>query len=179
MREFTCEPELDVLGQNMRAFIDNLQAVHTRPIMVRYGIAEPNPDEWYPAGLLMEIFNEIAETPEVMFNLVAIGMGIGEIMQFTKYTDPTLEQALMDWNSSYQAIHRNGDAGDIRVEKISDTHFKVSFTDLYPDDFSYGILYGYGQRFLRPGINFKVAYDPDVTPRDQGGQGPTVIHISW
>ena len=66
-----------------------------------------------------------------------------------------------------------------RSEKISDTHFKVSFTDLYPDDFSYGIMCGYGQRFLPPGTDFTVAYDPDIVPRDKGGQGATVIHIYW
>jgi hypothetical protein len=51
---------------------------------------------------------------------------------------------------------------------------------VYPDDMSYGILYGYARRFLPPGTKFKVYYDPDVLPRDQGGsENYTIIHISW
>ncbi len=41
------------------------------------------------------------------------------------------------------------------------------------------IMYGYGKRFLSPGGQFTVYYDPDITPRDDGGDGPTVIHLKW
>ena len=130
MRTLTCDPQLETLGQNLRAFTDNLQGEKTRPIMKQYGIAEPSREEWYPTKLLMDILNEIAETPEVMFNMIAIGMGIGGIMPLAlEYANPTLEQALMDWNPSYQVIHRKGDAGAIYVEKISDTHFKEMASD--------------------------------------------------
>ncbi len=180
MRKLTCDSQLEVLGQNMRALIDNLKSERTRPIMEKYRIADAEPDEWYPAIWLMDALDEMAQDSDVMFNMVAIGMSIGEMMPLAvEYDNPTLEQALMDWDASYQAIHRNGDAGGIQVEKVSDTHFKVSFTDLYPDDWSYGIMFGQGRRFLPPGTNFKVIYDAEITPRDKGGQGPTVIHIQW
>lgn len=129
---------------------------------------------------MMDALNEIAQRSDVMFNMVAIGIGIGEIIPLAvEIADPTLEQTLMDWNNSYQSIHQNGDAGAIHVEKVSDTHFKVTFTDLYPDDFNYGIMYGHGRRFLPPGTTFTVVYDSEIVPRDKGGQGATVIHIYW
>ena len=56
----------------------------------------------------------------------------------------------------------------------------VSLTDPYPDDFNYGIMYGFALRYLPPHSDFIVSYDPQVTPRDRGGeQGCTVIHIRW
>jgi hypothetical protein len=41
-------------------------------------------------------------------------------------------------------------------------------------------LFAYGRRFLPPGTRFRVFYDPDVTPRDYGGDGEaTYINITW
>ena len=49
-----------------------------------------------------------------------------------------------------------------------------------PDDMSYGLLYAYARRFLPPGTQFTVYYDPDIPARDYGGdREETIIHIEW
>jgi hypothetical protein len=128
----------------------------------------------------MNLLNEVSQRPDFMSNLVAIGMEIGAITPVAPGVEnPTIEDVLMAWNGIYQYLHRNGDVGQIVCEKINEQHFKLTFTDLYPDDFSYGIMYGYGRRFVSP-AHFTVYYDPMVTPRDRGGtQGHTVIHLRW
>jgi hypothetical protein len=82
------------------------------------------------------------------------------------------------WDGLYQYLHRGGDAGKIVVEKITDTHYNTRHTVLYPDDMSYGVLYGYGRRFLPRGTQFKVYYDTSIQRLDDEGKF-TDIHIEW
>ncbi len=179
MRQLTCPPNLEVMGQNIRAFVENLQGDDTTPIVQKYGLANVDPNGWYPAHDLIEALNEIAANPNSSANMVAIGMVIGKIVPMPPgLENPSLGQVLMIWNDLYQFIHRNGDPGAILCEQVNEKHYKTIHSDLYPDDFSYGIVYGYGRRFLPPGTQYKVFYDPEATPRDAGGD-VTIIHVSW
>jgi len=180
MRKLTCPPGTETIGQLLNSWYENLQSDETRPIMEKYGMVNLDPFTWYPVQMLLDATNEIAEqnmTP----NFVAIGMKIGEGVPLPpSMVNPTLEDVLMIWNDLYQGLHRGGDVGYIRTDKVSDTCFKTVQAGIYPDDMSYGVLYAYGRRFLPPGTPFTVFYDPDVTPRDAGGTGEaTVINIKW
>jgi len=180
VRTLTCPPTGEVLGVNIIAWVENLQSDETRPIMQKYELLNPVPDKWYPTHLLMDSLNEMAQQANVTSNYVAIGMQVGKICPMPpELTDPDVGQVLSVWDSIYQSLHRSGDVGRICCEKMGDKDYKVTFTDLYPDDFSYGIMYGYAKRFLPQGTHFKVFYDPNVTPRDNGGTGATVIHLTW
>lgn len=178
MRKLTCPPGTQTIGLNLGAFIDNLQGSETAPIMKKYGLENIDPNAWYPAEMILGALNEIAEVTNNSANLTAIGMKIGQTVPFFGIENPTLPQALMAWNDVYQGIHRGGDVGKIRCEKVDDKHWKTYHSVMYPDDMSYGVLFGYGRRFLE--TPFKVFYDPDVLARDYGGTGEeTIIHIKW
>jgi hypothetical protein len=180
MRQFACSPTLELLGQNISAWVTNLKQFETAPIMEKYGLGNLDPDKWYPCHLWMNTLNDMVQIPNVAENFVAIGMEVGKIVPMPPGVEnPDLAQVLMLWDGLYQYIHRNGDAGKIVCEKVSDKHYKTIHTDLYPDDFTYGIVYAYAKRFLPPKTPFKVYYDEQITPRDQGGNGATVIHVSW
>lgn len=180
MRKFAAPPGTEILGVNIRAWADNLQSIDTAPIMKKYGLTDVDPHAWYSVQTLMDAMNEMVKIPNTASNLVAIGMEVGKIVPMPPdMPNPTLAEVLMIWNDLYQALHRNGDVGEIRCQKVDDTHYKITFTDLYPDDFSYGIMYGYGRRFLPERTYFNVYYDTEVTPRDRGGTGATVIHLDW
>jgi hypothetical protein len=160
--------------------VDNLQGSETEPVVKKYGLADFEVNGWYPASQFMAALNELTTQPNASSNMVAIGLAIGKIVPVPPgLENPTLEQILTHWNGMYQYIHRNGDVGTITCEKVTDKHFKTIHTDLYPDDFSYGIVYSYARRFLPPGTSFKVYFDTDVKRRDDGGEGATVIHVSW
>jgi hypothetical protein len=157
-----------------------LQADETKPIMAKYGLDNLEPEKWYPAHLWMDALNELSKMPNVSSNFVAIGMEIGKIVPMPPdMPNPTLGQVLMIWDGLYQYLHRNGDAGQIKCEKVSDQHYKTIHTDLYPDEFSYGILYGYARRFLPPRTPFKIYFDPNLPRRDANNAAMTVIHTSW
>ncbi len=180
MRKLTCPPSVEILGVIMIALIQNLQGHEVEPIMEKYGIQNPSPDKWYREQPLLDALNELSQRPNRMFNFVAIGMEIGRIYPISPdLKNPDIGQVLMGWNDMYQSIHRNGDVGAIACEKVSDKHYRLIMTDIYPDDFSYGIISGYAKRFLPSGTAFNVFYDPDTKSRDYGGDGPTVIHLIW
>lgn len=181
MRKLTSIPGTETLGQNFGAFIDNMMGSDTAPIMRKHGLVNIDPNQWYPASMLLDALNELAQTSNTIADFTAIGLEIGQTVPMPPTMEnPTLEQALTAWNDIYQFIHRGGDAGMIKCEKIGPKHWKTSHSVIYPDDMSYGILYGYGKRFLPPNTPFKVFYDPEVKARDYGGTGEfSIIHITW
>jgi hypothetical protein len=181
MRTLKCHPDAETIGQVLRSFTDNLQGEETRPLMEKHGMADLDPMGWYPVQKLLDGLNDIAENPNVTFNMVAIGMKIGEMVPLPpEMENPTLADVLYIWDDLYQGLHRGADVGRITVEKVNDKHYITRHSNPYPDDMSYGILYAYGRRFLPPGTGFTVFYDPDIKSRDQGGDAEAVtIHIQW
>ncbi|MCU0466744.1 MAG: hypothetical protein MUF38_19525 [Anaerolineae bacterium] len=181
MRKLTSHAASETLGVNFAAFVDNLMSEETRPVMEKYDIHNVNPHDWYPTQRLLAALNEIASQVNVTSNMIAIGMKIGEIVPLPPHmTSPTLPEVLMIWDDLYQALHRGPSSGEIKAERVSDTHYKTIHSVVYPDDMSYGILYAYGKRFLPRGTAFKVYYDPAQPARDYGGKGDTTaIHIEW
>lgn len=181
MRELTCDPNSETLGAGVLAFYNNLRGESTRPVMRKYGLTDIQPSDWLPTQNYMSALNELSKSEDFMSSLVAIGMEIGQIIPLPPgMENATMGEVLQVWDSIYQSLHRKADVGKIAVEKIGDKHYKVTFTDLYPDDFSYGIMYGYAKRFLPAGTDFTIRYDPEVTPRDRGGEkGFSVIHATW
>jgi hypothetical protein len=147
--------------------------------MEKYNLFSVAREDWIPTQVMMDALNELASNPDFISRVVAIGIEIGKVIVFPPEVE-TLEQALLTWNASYHAVHRGADVGDKCAELVKEGHYRVTFTDLYPDDFNYGIMYGFALRFLPPGTNFTIYYDPAIHPRDRGGDHPcTVIHMRW
>ena len=180
MRHLSCAPDVKLLGYYVTAFVDNAQSDEIRPIMKKHGLVDLDPMQTYPAIRWQEALNEIGNNANLTSNFVAIGMKIGEIIPVPDtMSNPTFEQMVVEWGNAYNFAHPGGGAGGIRAEKVGEKHWKTVHTDLYPDDFMYGILYTLARRFLPRGTTFTVTYDPTVTPRDKGGNGPTVMHVKW
>jgi hypothetical protein len=180
MRKLTCPPNVELLGLYIDAFVSNIQGAETRPIMEKYGLANLDPHGWYPCHKWMDALNELAQLPNVTENMVAVGMEIGKAIPVPPGVENlTLEQMLMGLDGAYQGVHRNSDVGKYTCERLNDKHLKVTCNDLYPEDLTYGIVYVFAKRFLPPKTAFKVCYDEHILRRDEGGDGPTVIHVSW
>ena len=179
MRVLTCDQKLELLGLNLRAFIDNLQADEINPVLEKYGLTQVEPMKWYSAAQWLSALNDLQQEVNMTSNLVAIGMEIGRTSPMPPGSNPTLPEVLSIWNDAlYQPLFRNGDPGTISLEKISDRHYVSIHKHLWPDDFSYGIAYGFARRFLPPKTAFRVAYDQNMPRMDEGGQS-TRIHVEW
>ena len=183
MRQLTAPSHIEIAGFMTRVYVDNLQSFETLPIFEKYGLINLDPTSWYPTHRFMDAMNELAANGNLTSNFVAIGMEIGKSVPTPpELPNPTLGDIFQMWESMYYGVHRGhtyGEMGHIDVERMSPSHFKVTFTDLYPDDLSYGIMYAYARRFLPPGTPFKVYYDLERPTRDQDGADTTVIHVSW
>lgn len=180
MRHFTCSPDVKLLGYYVSAFVDNVQYDEIAPIMSKYGLVDLDPLQTYPCHLWMEALNEIARNPNIASNFTAMGMKIGQIIPVPpEMVNPDFPQMIVDWDHAYQVAHPSGGAGSIVAEQVGEKHWKTIHTNLYPDDFMYGIQYALSKRFLPPGTRFKVFYDPEVKPRDDGGTSTTIIHTTW
>jgi len=106
-------------------------------------------------------------------------MEIGRNSPVPDGTNPTLPEVLAFWNDVlYQPLFRNGDPGSISCEKIDATHYVSVHKHIWPDDFSYGIAYGFARRFLPPKTSFRVSYDPNFPRMDDGGQSTRIL-IEW
>jgi hypothetical protein len=179
MRILTCDPKLELLGLNLRAFIDNLQADEINPVLIKYGLTDVEPMKWYSAAQWLNALNDLQNDTNMTSNLVAIGMEIGRTSPVPPGSTPTLADVLTMWNDVlYQPLFRNGDPGSVSCEKVSDTHYVSIHRHIWPDDFSYGITYGFARRFLPPKTGFRVFYDPDFPRMDDGGTS-TRIHVDW
>ena len=178
MRILTCDPKLEMLGINLRGFIDNIQASEIEPILKKYGLTNIEPLNWYLASTWVQVFNDLQES-NTTSNFVAIGMEVGRIIPMPRNSDFTLPEVLMLWNAElYQPLFRNGDPGTVSYEKVSDTHYVSIHRHIWPDDFNYGMTYAFARRFLPPKTQFKVYYDQQVPRLDEGGN-ETRIHIAW
>ena len=179
MRYLSCDPRAETLGASALLVVRHLKDQRAGRIMEKYGLPGIRPGEWIPAHRLLDALNEIGQEPDPTFDAVALGIEVGKTMEVA-IADPSLADMLMAWNAMYQSLHRNADVGRIVCDRVDTRHYQLTFTDLYADDFNYGLLYGFAQRFLPAGTHFTIYYDPGVTPRDRGGRlGYTVIHIRW
>jgi hypothetical protein len=106
-----------------------------------------------------------------------MGMKIGQIQPLPEGVD--FPAVLQSWDEVYHSLHRNGDIGHLKCNQLNDHHYVITSTDLYPDDFDYGIIYGYAKRLLPVGSKFKVYYDKEHTARDRGDSPSTMIHVEW
>lgn len=182
MRHLTAPKNLELMGAMSNTFVENLQSAETRPVFEKYGLVDMDPNEWFSAQRFMDAVNELGQSVNLSANLIAIGMEVGKQMPTPENNaNPTLSEMFYAWDGTYKALHRNHNnkIGGMQVEKISDRHYKMTHTHIYPDDLIYGMTYAYCRRFLPKGAPFKVYYEPDMPRMDEGDGEKTILHISW
>lgn len=177
MRVLTCDPNAEIFGANLQVFVDHIQADETRPIFEKHQLIDLEGQKWYPVIWWLNALNELGGTGNASANMIAIGIQITSVLEFPPGL--TLEAILMGWDDIYYSVHRGGDIGHVTTEAVTPTHYKITLTDIYPDDLSYGIAYGFARRFCPAGKTFKVYYEPNVPRRDDGGADVTLINVTW
>ena len=180
MRHLTCNEDIEVIGVSMLSIAQNINAQDIEPFLEKHGLVDIKADEWYPAHLWLDVMNDLAKHANLMQNLVAIGMSLAEKVKLPpQLENASLPQILQSWNKIYQGQHRGGELPAHVVEKISDTEYRCTFRDIYPDDFKYGLGYGFAKRFLPKGTRFTVSYDDMKNRMDFGDADKTVMTIKW
>jgi len=180
MREYLCDPGTEVSGAALSSLIQNINRADIAPYLKRYRLERINSDAWYPAEMFLELLNEMSTHPNMMYNLVAIGISIAEVaIMPPELENASFEQVVKFWNAHYQANFRSGYVGQKKAVQVDYHHYKVIHDGtIMPDDLEYGVLYGFAKRFLPPGTSFSIWYDEDVLRIDEGGT-QTIIHAQW
>jgi hypothetical protein len=179
MRKLTCEPGTEVNGATVLSLIENMQSADIAPYLSKYKLENIQEDHWYPLENMQGLLNEL-HNRQMTPSFVAIGMSIAEVALMPPHLEhASLGELLENWNEHYQINHRYGNIGRKITEKIDEHHYKLTLDGgVYPDDFEYGVVYGFAKRFLPVGTKFTVWYEDGVKRLDQGGT-QTVIHIIW
>lgn len=167
-----------VIGQVLFAFAQNINVEEMLPILQKHDLVDLQEDKWYSVETIVKFFEDITAQTNAMFNLVSIGTKIAiycivppniDVMPFSDFLE------IID--TVYHMQHR-GDVGQLVTRKLSAQHYTVTSDTPYPDDFWYGIYYGWAKRLLPAETAITAWYDKVAPRQDQGGKH-TTIHIEW
>jgi hypothetical protein len=178
-RYVSFDPNAEIIGQNVLGFVGCTNKDRIIPFLEKHGLNHIDPDQWYPLQSWLDVLNDLVNAGGAMFDFVSVGLKIAE----TAVYPPEVEHMpfadfVMLIPQVYQLQHRNGDVGEERAEKLSNTHLRLIMNTPYPDDLAYGVVWGMARRFLPKGTQFTIAYDGAEPRHDQGGEY-TVLDISW
>ncbi len=175
------DPNTEILGQVILDFEQAVGSEHFHPIFEQHGLVNLDPDAWYPAQAWLDVLNavSVSGSGQSMFDFVSIGIRQLELAAVPPgFEDLPLVDALCAIEDAYRLNYRGSDIGGIVAEVIAENHVRLIIRSFEPDDLWYGNIYGFMRRFAPGNVRFKVAYDPDLPRRDQGGE-VTVLHVTW
>ncbi len=173
------DPNVEIIGRNVLGFIKSANRDNILPILEKHDLAEIDPEKWYPLQNFLDVLSDLSEQGDAMFDFVSIGIKNAETVVFPpEFEGLSFDETLALTSEMSKTLHRNGDAGYITVEKVSEKRVKYTLKMPYPDDYVYGELYGMARRFLPPGTHFVMTYDDDIPRREHGGE-VTIIHLTW
>jgi len=180
MHDFKCNPEMEITGQTLLAYLDNVQVDIIGPIFKKHGMMDIEPEKWYPLQPVLDVLKELSSGQNATANLVAVGVKIAEYgVQPEDIINAPLPVVLEHWHDHMQYNFRNGDPGKIITEKVHDKFYKVTQINMFPDALCYGLAYGFARSRLPLGTNFRVWYEDNNNRLDNGGGDKTVICVEW
>lgn len=178
MQYTSFDPEAKVIGQAMLGFRAVIDTKDIMPLLLKYGLADIQPDQWYPLQKWLDVLNELSQTPDKMSTMlifIDIGCKVANNIFLPEEVLTFIDQngfvafMVAFASSTYYRDHQ-GYVGKHQVEKISDNHFKMTLQTPYPPDFWYGLCHGLATRFCSL---FVIHYE-DITMHS-ATPGETVI----
>jgi hypothetical protein len=162
-------------GALLQVFFLSIQISEFQPVLDKYGIHAFEADQWYPMGLILDIFEEIQNSPNAMQNLVSIGMKVTETIDF-RSRFATLEDLLEAMPQMEHEMHR-GNPSVWEVHRIDAHTMEVIDRTVWPHDLEYGTLYGMAHLYQDQHSYFVERTDIAVDPKT--GDETAVYVISW
>lgn len=181
-KRYTCDPNLETNGLAVLSFVNNLGTEDIQPLIEKHNLVDIDPDQWYPAQQVFDLFNDVVDKHGGYQVFIAMGMQIAEQSEFPPEMRETLTLAMIleGWQEHYQANHRGAFLPPVETVKVSDKHYQLVLRpdNLYPPNLVYGMAYGFCKLLLPSGTPFLVQYDDHlVTYADNGEQ--VIVNVSW
>jgi hypothetical protein len=180
MRAYRCDPLTEIIGQQALAFVENVNVNAIFACLEKHHLTHVDPMTWYPLQNWLDVLNDIARLQSANLDFVAIGTAMAQTVWLpVAVAKMPVESFFLDGlNRIYQMQYRNGDAGGIRVKQVQPCGFRITVATPYPDELSYGVVYGFALRFLPRGIALKLEFD-ESTPRFDLGGANTSMVLEW
>lgn len=168
-----------VIGHSILSMVECVRADIMKPLLEKCGLETIDPERWYPLQSWLNVFNELeAGGMTKIESFVSVGMTIVETAVLPPEFDRLSFDRIIEMiDYAYKMNNRGTEIGEYKGETVSPRHVRVTITAPYPDDYNYGILYGFARRYLGRG-HFTVFYDDTLPRREEGGKN-TVIHVVW
>lgn len=172
-------PDHEVIGQTVLDLQNAVGGETIYPIYQKHGLGDVDPKAWYPMQKMLDALQELGQQGGTMFDLISVGMKTVEnLLLPPEAAFLSLVELFQLSSNVYQLNSRGSNIGGAKCEVVSDRYVKMHYTTPLPDDFMYGIVYGYAKHFLPRGSHVVAFYDPDIPRRDEGGD-TTIIHAKW
>jgi hypothetical protein len=172
-------PDHEIRGQLLVDCENAIGRSRTRPLFEKHGLVNIDPQAWYSEQQWLDVLSDMADLGDPMFDFVSLGIKIAENVTFPPGFDSLpLLTVLQNGSRVFHMNSRGSETGEITVETLNDKHVKLAFRVPDPDDFWYGIVFGYVRRCMPKGTHFTVFYDKEIPRREQGGE-VTIIHVEW
>lgn len=149
------DPEAKVIGQAMLGFSAVVEAKEMVPLLIKHGLTDVQPDQWYPLQKWLDLLTDLSQTPDKMSTMlifIDIGSKVAnniflpeEVLAFIRQNG-FVAFMVASASATYYRDHQ-GYVGKHQVEKISANHFKMTLQTPYPPDFWYGLCHGLAARF--------------------------------
>jgi hypothetical protein len=166
------DPNVEVNGRTILATVAGV-GEFTLDFFKAQGIAEIDPQGWYPQQAWLDVLKQLNEEGIAM---TLAGMSIPKNADFPPGIDG-LPDALAAIDVAYQMNHRNGDIGEYKFERLSANHIRLTCRNPYPSDFDYGIIYQMALEFEAPHVDAVV--ERDGAPSRLKGDDACVFNVRW
>lgn len=148
------------------------------PVLEKYGLATIDPDKWYNQQTVLDLLADLArrKTARTTVDFIMIGMKSTEYALFPPHIK-TIPDIMLAMDTAYKMNHR-GEAGGWQCTILGERKIEMVTDTPYPDDISYGSLYGFARFLAPPESEVKVVRDLSKPIRKFGGHTTTYI-ITW
>lgn len=146
----------EVQGKMLLALIENINYASISATVEQFGLAQINPDQWYPLQTLIDTHNTLAHQPNAQSNMVAIGVKAAETAVLPPHID-SFKKLLEGYDYAYRVNYRNLPADNrYDVQFTGEDEAIVTNYTHNPNEIVYGVLWGFAKRFTSPGKTFVV-----------------------
>jgi hypothetical protein len=143
------------------------------------GLKEVDPEGWYPAQNVMDVFNDMLDASHGFLDFVSIGISTAPNLRFPPSVDlHSAESVLTALSMLPNAMIRSSKPGYISADLLNNQHYVIKARSAMPDDMLYGILYALTKGFVSNPATIVLSYPPDGKRRDYGDEY-TDYELKW
>lgn len=179
--KFVTSPDTTMRGSIVAAVLDSLNYENYRhivdPVLAEHDYDVLEPDRFYSAQMLLDVYKTMEDNSDAMFNFVAIGKQVAQTVEFPpEVTDIVSAVGTLNTLSRYM-LQGYDEREDYEVAQLDEAHLQIRDNNPYPHDMVFGYIYTIVHKFTPEGktASIKRIFDNPDAPN----QGGAVYDVTW